>query len=149
MPTAPPCCIRCWRRTVGASAVATFSRRLEASGYAIDRVVDLTGLETRGEYLEGTGSLVLDRARHVAYACLSPRTCGPALAEFARQLRYDVVPFTAVDGAGRAIYHTNVVLSLGTRFAALCTAAIADSDGASRRRRAPRSIAARDHRPLE
>ena len=50
-----------------------------------------------------------------------------ALAEFARQLRYDVVPFTAVDGAGRAIYHTNVVLSVGTRFAALCTAAIADA----------------------
>jgi hypothetical protein len=100
---------------------------LEASGYAVDRVVDLTELETRGEYLEGTGSLVLDRARHVAYACLSPRTRGLALAEFARQLRYDVVPFRAVDGAGRAIYHTNVVLSLGTRFAALCTAAIADA----------------------
>ena len=100
---------------------------LEACGYHIDRVVDLTDLEARGEYLEGTGSLVLDRARRVAYACLSPRTRELALAEFARQLRYDVVPFTAVDGAGRAIYHTNVVLSVGTRFAALCTAAIADA----------------------
>jgi hypothetical protein len=100
---------------------------LESCGYAIERVVDLTGLEARGEFLEGTGSLVLDRARRVAYACLSPRTRGLALAEFARALRYEVVPFTAVDGAGRSIYHTNVVLSLGTRFAALCTAAIASS----------------------
>ncbi len=100
---------------------------LEACGYQIRRVVDLTDLEARDEYLEGTGSLVLDRTRRVAYACLSPRTHELALAEFARQLRYDVVPFTAVDGGGRAIYHTHVVLSLGTHFAALCTAAIADA----------------------
>jgi hypothetical protein len=101
---------------------------LESCGYAIERVVDLSGLEARGEYLEGTGSLVLDRPRRVAYACLSPRTNAPALAEFARALRYEVVPFTAVDRAGRPIYHTNVVLSVGTRFAALCTAAIASDD---------------------
>jgi hypothetical protein len=101
---------------------------VDSCGYRIDRVVDLTGLEARGEYLEGTGSVVLDRARRVAYACLSPRTRGLALAEFAHALRYEIVPFTAVDAAGRPIYHTNVVLSLGTHFAALCTAAIADSD---------------------
>jgi hypothetical protein len=96
-------------------------------GYRIDRVVDLTHLEARGEYLEGTGSLVLDRVARVAYACLSPRTHGAALEEFARALRYEVVPFGAVDSSGRPIYHTNVVLSVGTRFAALCTAAIADA----------------------
>jgi hypothetical protein len=95
-------------------------------GYRIDRVIDLTSLEQRGEYLEGTGSAVLDRPRRVAYACLSPRTTGKALGEFARALRYDVVPFRAVDTAGRPIYHTNVLLSLGTRFAALCAAAITD-----------------------
>jgi hypothetical protein len=98
---------------------------VDSCGYRIDRVIDLTGLETRGEYLEGTGSAVLDRTQRVAYACLSPRTHVNALAELARALNYEIVPFTAVDGAGRAIYHTNVVLSLGTRFAALCTAAIA------------------------
>jgi len=101
---------------------------LEACGYAIEHVVDLTALEARGQYLEGTGSLVLDRARRVAYACLSPRTHLNALGEFARALRYEVAPFSAVDGAGRPIYHTNVVISLGTRFAALCTAAIASSE---------------------
>jgi hypothetical protein len=100
---------------------------VDSCGYRIDRVVDLTALEQRGEYLEGTGSVVLDRAGRVAYACLSPRTHASALAEFADALRYEVVPFSAVDAAGRPIYHTNVVLSLGTRFAALCTRAIADA----------------------
>jgi hypothetical protein len=95
-------------------------------GYRIARVVDLTSHEARHEYLEGTGSLVLDRVQRVAYACRSPRTHEHALDEFARELRYDVVPFAAVDAAGRAIYHTNVLLSLGTHFAALCTSAIAD-----------------------
>jgi hypothetical protein len=94
--------------------------------YRIDRIVDLTPLEQRGEYLEGTGSLVLDRERHVAYACRSPRTTAGALAELVRTLDYEIVTFDAVDGASRPIYHTNVVLSLGTRFAALCTHAIAE-----------------------
>ena len=101
---------------------------VQSCGYRIDRVVDLTHLETRGEYLEGTGSVVLDRVGRVAYACLSPRTHVAALKEFARVLRYEIVPFNAVDTAGRAIYHTNVVLSVGTGFAALCTAAIADAE---------------------
>jgi hypothetical protein len=96
-------------------------------GLKVERVVDLTGLESRGEYLEGTGSLVLDRERRVAYAALSPRTHANALAEFGRALGYEVVAFTAVDRAGRPIYHTNVLLSLGTRFAALCTSAIPDA----------------------
>ncbi|HXS80339.1 MAG TPA: arginine deiminase-related protein [Gammaproteobacteria bacterium] len=100
---------------------------VDSCGYRIDRVVDLTHLEARGEYLEGTGSVVLDRAARVAYACLSPRTHLDALHELARALRYEVVPFTAVDRERRPIYHTNVMLSVGTRFAALCTAAIADA----------------------
>ena len=100
---------------------------VESCGYRIDRVVDLTHLEARGAYLEGTGSVVLDRVARTAYACLSPRTHVAALEEFARELRYEVASFGAVDAAGRPIYHTNVVLSVGTRFAALCTAAIADA----------------------
>jgi hypothetical protein len=101
---------------------------LELLGYRIDRVVDLSALEARGEYLEGTGSLVLDRTERVAYACLSPRTHLRALDEFARALDYEVIAFHAVDGAGRPIYHTNVLLSVGTRFAALCMGAIRDRD---------------------
>jgi len=96
-------------------------------GLRVKRVVDLTELETRGQYLEGTGSLVLDRTRRVAYAALSPRTHPSALAEFGRAFGYETVAFTAVDRATRPIYHTNVLLSLGTRFAALCTSSIADA----------------------
>lgn len=96
-------------------------------GVNVDRVVDLTALESRGQYLEGTGSLVLDRARCVAYAALSPRTHPSALAEFRRALGYEIVTFTAIDRAQRPIYHTNVLLSLGTRFAALCTSSIPDA----------------------
>lgn len=99
---------------------------VESCGYRIDRIIDLTTLEARGEFLEGTGSLVLDRERHVAYACRSPRTHEHALQEFARAVGYETVAFTAVDDAGRPIYHTNVMLSVGTRFAALCTSAIMD-----------------------
>ncbi len=70
---------------------------------------------------------MLDRVHRVAYACLSPRTHSKALAEFAQALGYETVPFRAVDAAGRPIYHTNVLLSAGTRFAALCTCAVADT----------------------
>jgi hypothetical protein len=101
---------------------------VDSCGYRIDRVVDLTSMELREQYLEGTGSLVLDRERRVAYACRSPRTHAAALQEFGRELRYEVVTFTAGDAAGRAIYHTNVMMSLGTRFAALCTSAIVDTE---------------------
>jgi hypothetical protein len=99
----------------------------DACGYRLDRVIDLTALEARGEYLEGTGSLVLDREHHVAYACRSPRTHDGALQEFALKLGYEIVAFGAVDEGGRPIYHTNVMMSVGTRFAALCTSAIADA----------------------
>lgn len=99
---------------------------VDSCGYRIERVVDLTSLEKHGEFLEGTGSLVLDRERRIAYACRSPRTHEHALQEFARALGYETVAFSAVDDAGRPIYHTNVMLSVGTRFAALCTSAITD-----------------------
>lgn len=98
----------------------------ERHGYRIGRVVDLTQFENRGEFLEGTGSLVLDRQHHIAYACLSPRAHVAPLAELARALGYETVAFSAVDRAGRPIYHTNVLLAIGTRFAAVCTATIAD-----------------------
>ena len=96
-------------------------------GLKIERIVDLTELESRGQYLEGTGSLVLDRPRRVAYAALSPRTHPSVLDAVARTLGYEVVAFNAVDRAGRPIYHTNVLLSLGARFAALCTSSLPDA----------------------
>jgi hypothetical protein len=104
-------------------------------GFRIERIVDLTRLEEREQYLEGTGSLVLDRVRRVAYACLSPRTHPAALAEFGRELGYETVAFRAVDRQSRAIYHTNVAMALGSRFAAVCMAAVSRESAAELRAR--------------
>lgn len=101
---------------------------LEASGFEIRRVVDLSDNEEQDRFLEGTGSLVLDRRRRRAYANRSPRTDPAVVAQFDRQLGYSTFIFDARDPGGRAIYHTNVLLSLGTRFAALCPEAVAAED---------------------
>lgn len=101
---------------------------LRSRGFAIDRVVDLSGHETDGRCLEGTGSLVLDRRRRLAFANLSPRTHSDVIAEFDRSLGYSTLVFDARDPGGRPIYHTNVLLSLGTSFAFLCAEAIAPGD---------------------
>src|SRR5271169_3003043 len=92
--------------------------------FHVSRTVDLSHRESEGKYLEGTGSLVLDRAHRVAYACLSPRTDLDVLGEFAQLLDYELVAFEACDGAARPVYHTNVVMAIGTRFAVLCGEAI-------------------------
>jgi hypothetical protein len=96
-------------------------------GYAIDRTIDLTAYERQERYLEGTGSLVLDRINRVAYACRSPRTDSDVLAEFATQLGYDAILFDALDANGQPVYHTNVVMSVGTDFAAICLRALPDA----------------------
>jgi len=95
-----------------------------AGPYRITRTIDLSGHEREGKYLEGTGSLVLDRSAHVAYACLSPRTDLDVLGDFARQLDYELVAFEAVDAQGVSIYHTNVLMSVGTHCAVVCAASI-------------------------
>ncbi len=99
-----------------------------ARGLAISRVIDLSPAEVEGRYLEGTGSLVLDRVNHIAYACTSPRTDRDALSQFSARLNYEIVAFRALDHLGLPIYHTNVMLSLGSEFAVVCAECIADAD---------------------
>ena len=94
------------------------------ANFRIDRMIDLTHREKENHFLEGTGSLVLDRIHHVAYACGSPRTHIDALGEFSQRLDYDVIAFEAADRNEHPIYHTNVMLSIGSHFAAVCSAAI-------------------------
>ena len=101
---------------------------LHRQGFSIDRIVDLSGHEREGRYLEGTGSLVLDRPRRRAYANRSLRTDSNVVAQFDRELGYSTMVFDARDPGGRAIYHTNVLLSVGTRFAVLCVEAVAPED---------------------
>ncbi len=93
-------------------------------GLQVTEVVDLTAHENEGHYLEGTGSMVLDRVNHIAYACLSSRTHFDALGDFAQRMGYEVVAFDAVDSEGVAIYHTNVVMNIGEELAVICDEAI-------------------------
>ena len=97
-------------------------------GYRISDVIDLSSHEAEEQYLEGTGSLVLDRTNHIAYACLSPRTDLEALGDFAQRLDYEVVAFEAVDQQGEAIYHTNVMMNVGNGFAVICDESIHRAD---------------------
>jgi hypothetical protein len=96
-------------------------------GFRVSRTVDLTHREAEDKFLEGTGSVVLDRAHRMAYACSSPRTDLDVLGEFAQLLDYDLLTFDAADGSGRAIYHTNVLMAIGAGFAVVCGDSIANS----------------------
>lgn len=96
-------------------------------GFRVGRLVDLREHERAGRFLEGTGSLVLDRPARRAYACLSPRTDLTALADFAQRLDYDLVSFDAQGPAALPVYHTNVLMALGREFAVLCTEALPDA----------------------
>lgn len=93
---------------------------------SFDRVVDLTPWEKKGKFLEGTGSLILDRDHHFAYACRSPRTDDEVMAEWAREMDYDYFLFDSADEQGMPVYHTNVVMHVGTRFAVVCLESVKD-----------------------
>ena len=88
--------------------------------FRIDATLDLSSYEQDGLFLEGTGSMVLDRDKRIAYACLSPRTDARVLLDFCRKLDYRPEIFTARDGAGRDIYHTNVMMCVGDHFVVVC-----------------------------
>lgn len=85
-------------------------------GFKVARVINLSHHELEGRYLEGTGSLVLDRCHKVAYACLSPRTDKSLVSEFCQLLGYQPFVFQGTV-ADKPVYHTNVMLSVGRTFA--------------------------------
>ena len=96
--------------------------------YQVREVIDLSHHEQDGHFLEGTGSLVLDRVNHIAYACLSSRTHLDALGDFAQRLDYEVVAFDALDNDALPIYHTNVLMNVGEELAVICADVIARED---------------------
>lgn len=102
------------------------------SGYNFKHFVDLSFFELSGKYLEGTGSMVLDRQNSIAYACLSSRTHPDVLNYATSLLNYKVVSFHATDQAGRPIYHTNVMLCIGADFALVCLESIHEEEERSR-----------------
>ena len=95
--------------------------------FSIGRTLDLSPSEKEGLFLEGTGSMVLDRENKIAYACLSPRTNKAALQDFCEKMSYHPVLFRAVDGAGRDIYHTNVMMCVADAYAVICLDALPDA----------------------
>jgi hypothetical protein len=119
------------------------NRRLERSkpilpalqGFHIGTRIDLTGHEQQGTFLEGTGSLVLDREARIAYACRSIRTHDALLDEFSSLLDFRIAAFEAVDRQGIPIYHTNVMMSVGSRLALVCLVSLPDSAQRERLRR--------------
>jgi len=97
------------------------------STFSVHRIIDLTHFESSEDFLEGTGSLVLDHLHRVAYAGRSPRTSPTVLAAFADELGFEVAAFDAFDGRGRPVFHTNMLMSLGNQFAVLCSESIRDA----------------------
>lgn len=94
--------------------------------FSVHSINDLTGHESENRFLEGTGSMVLDRDNKVAYACLSPRTDAMVLEEFCRLSGFRPVLFSAVDQKGDPIYHTNVMMCVADTLAVICLESIAD-----------------------
>jgi hypothetical protein len=99
------------------------------AGFARRRLLDLSPQERQGHYLEGTGSLVIDRRHRVAYACRSPRTDERLARQWARLLAHELVLFDAT-AEGTPVYHTNVMLAIGSEWALICTAVIHAPDRA-------------------
>lgn len=94
--------------------------------FNITEINDLTFTEDRGEYLEGTGSMVLDRENKIAYACLSIRTNPKVLDVFCRESGYTPITFRAFDQINTAIYHTNVMMCVAEKFVVICLESISD-----------------------
>lgn len=96
--------------------------------FAGSTLLDLTHYENEGVYLEGTGSIVFDYVNRIAYACLSQRTDKSLFIDLCERLNYTPISFAAYDQEGTAIYHTNVMMAVGTNICILCTASIANDD---------------------
>ena len=96
--------------------------------FNISNTIDLSDYEGKGIYLEGTGSMVLDRENKIAYASLSPRTDQDILNDWCRKAGYKPVPFISVDSKGDPIYHTNVMMCVADAYAVICLDSIADTE---------------------
>jgi hypothetical protein len=105
------------------------NRRMERKQHVIDELskkftiintVDLSHYESENIFLEGTGSMVLDRVNKIAYACLSPRTDYLVLNDFCDAMNYNAEEFDAIDQNGKAIYHTNVMMCVADKYVVIC-----------------------------
>jgi hypothetical protein len=123
--------------TVGLYPMFAENRRLERRsdikniltdrGFSVARIKDFTSFEDENKFLEGTGSMLLDRDKHIVYAALSDRTNAKVLDAFCEECSYQAVSFRAnqtVAGERLPIYHTNVMMCLTDKLAIVCLACI-------------------------
>lgn len=96
--------------------------------FEINQVTDLSSFEAHEKFLEGTGSMVLDRQNKIVYACISPRTNEEVLRSFCDLAGYQAITFHAIDENSLPIYHTNVMMCVGSGFAVVCTDTITDAN---------------------
>jgi len=113
------------------------NRRAERKEHVLEKIaehfkivtkIDLTFFEDEGIFLEGTGSMVLDRDNRIAYACLSPRTDKKVLQAFCEKMNYEAAVFTAVDNNGQLIYHTNVMMCVADKYVVICVDSIPEME---------------------
>ncbi len=111
------------------------NRRLERKAHVLEAIkqkflvkytIDFSVYENNQTYLEGTGSMVLDRGNQMAYACLSQRTNKFVLREFCKSMNYTPITFTANDEKGNPIYHTNVMMCIADDYVVICLASITE-----------------------
>ena len=112
------------------------SRRLERrrdiielihSSYTIHKTINLEDYEKNNLYLEGTGSMILDRVHRLVYACKSDRTNETVLDQFSKLMNFEKVVFTAIDD-DMPIYHTNVMMCIGESFVVICLDCLANQE---------------------
>lgn len=94
--------------------------------FDIHEVTDFSPAEKNNRILEGTGSMILDRIHRKAYACVSPRTDKALFERICDHLEYEPITFESLDGKGKQIYHTNVMMCIGPGFAVVCLESIAN-----------------------
>lgn len=121
--------------TVFLFPMLTPNRRLEVRSeiidilkqkYCINEIKDFTFYVNENKFLEGTGSMIFDHPNKIAYACLSPRTNKKLLIEYCMLIGYKPIYFSASDEQQQLVYHTNVMLTIGDKFAVICLDSIID-----------------------
>ncbi len=125
-----------WDGTLILYPMYAVNRRAERKQQVIDAIhkkfeisnrLDFTKAETTNQFLEGTGSMVLDREHKIAYACLSPRTDKALFEEWCNQMAYAGCSFYSVDESGGKIYHTNVMMCVADKYVVICLNSIRDA----------------------
>lgn len=126
----------CNNKTISLFPMYAPNRRIEKRTEHIEAIKNKTGIQTikdwssyedTGQYLEGTGSMVFDHIFRIIYACKSERTDEKLFKQFCQQNKFTPVLFEAADDRGNEIYHTNVMMCLGEKFAVICLDAIGNA----------------------